>query len=545
MKNSISILLSLLLISLSFSQDLTQQWVARYNGTANSVDWASGLVLDNTGNVYVTGYGNYTGRGKDYTTVKYGPDGNQIWMKTYNGEVNGGDYSFAIAVDNQNNIYVTGRSDRGVPTYSDITTIKYNSSGTQLWVAHYDAGFNGLDEACCIAVDDFGNVVVSGKTYRTPTNPDMVVVKYNTNGVEQWSNVYNGIANSIDLSYSVTFDPSGNVIICGVSVGAGSGSDFTTIKYNSAGVQQWVNRYNGPDNMSDFAQVVKADAWGNIYVTGVTEAASTSYDYMTVKYNSTGAQQWLKIYNGLGNLGDFVSSMTIDDAGNIYVTGKSVGTVSTVDSNYATIKYSPDGTQNWVAVYTGSTNSNDVARAITIDAAGNVYVTGGSSGVGMNDYATVKYSPSGVMLWVIKYNGPANNDDFTSSIAVDALGSVYVTGKSKGINSDYDYATVKYANPLGIINNGTEIPAGYLLNQNYPNPFNPSTVISFGLPKETDVKLSVFNTGGEELAGIFNGRLAAGNYNFTFDGIGLSSGVYFYRLETKEFTQTKKMILIK
>ncbi len=276
MKISISILFMLLLISLSSSQDLTQQWAARFNGTASTIDLAQDMVLDNSGNAYVTGYANNTGTSKDYVTLKYNPEGNLLWSKSYNGEVSGGDYSFAIALDAQNNVYVTGRSDRGGTTYSDITTIKYNTSGVQQWVTHYDAGFNGLDEACGITVDNQANVYVVGKTYRTATNPDMVVVKYNSSGVVQWGNVYNGTGNSIDYGYSVAVDGSGNVIICGVSVGTNSGSDCITIKYNSAGVEQWLVRYNGPDNQSDYGQVVKVDAMGNVYVTGVTSSTATS-----------------------------------------------------------------------------------------------------------------------------------------------------------------------------------------------------------------------------------------------------------------------------
>lgn len=545
MKISISILFMLLLTSLSPSQDLTQQWAVRFNGTANTIDWAQDMVLDNSGNAYVTGFGNNTGTGKDYVTVKYNPQGIPLWVKTYNGEENGGDYSFAIALDGQNNVYVTGRSDRGGTTYSDITTIKYNSEGVQQWVTHYDAGFNGLDEACGITVDNQGNVYVVGKTYRTATNPDIVVVKYNSSGVVQWGKVYNGPGNYIDYGHSVAVDGSGNVIICGVSVGANSGSDFVTIKYNSAGVEQWLARYNGPDNQSDYAQVVKVDAAGNVYVTGATSSASSSSDYLTVKYSPAGEQRWLRTYNGIGNLGDNATAMVLDNLGNVYVTGKSVGTISVIDSNYATIMYNTDGVQKWVAIYKGPDNSVDVARAITLDNSGNVYVTGGSLGASSNDYATIKYNSKGEQQWAIRYNGPANSDDFTSSIKVDGLGNVFVTGRSKGVGTDYDYATIKYSHTVGIGNNGTEIPESYLLKQNYPNPFNPSTIITFGLPKESSVKLSVYGVDGKEVAGLFNGTLSAGIYKFTMDGSNLTSGVYFYRLEAADFKDTKKMVLVK
>jgi len=89
------------------------------------------------------------------------------------------------------------------------------------------------------------------------------------------------------------------------------------------------------------------------------------------------------------------------------------------------------------------------------------------------------------------------------------------------------------------------VPDKYGLSQNYPNPFNPSTIINFGIPKSTFVKLTVFNELGQEVALLVNDVKPAGNYDIEFDGSSFSSGVYFYKLETKDFVQTKRMTLSK
>src|SRR4051812_32704539 len=96
-----------------FSQVFGQEWAARYNGTGNTIDWAYSIVTDHSDNVYVTGYSTGATTGKDMLTIKYDPSGNILWSRLYNGSNNGGDYSFSIAVDNSGNVYVTGRSDQG------------------------------------------------------------------------------------------------------------------------------------------------------------------------------------------------------------------------------------------------------------------------------------------------------------------------------------------------------------------------------------------------------------------------------------------------
>jgi hypothetical protein len=123
----------------------------------------------------------------------------------------------------------------------------------------------------------------------------------------------------------------------------------------------------------------------------------------------------------------------------VYVTGTS-------ELNYTTIKYNAAGVQQWVAAYDGPGNSFDEANALTVDAAGNVYVTGGSR---VNffipeDFATVKYNTAGEQQWVARYDGPGNSFDFATDIALDPIGNVYVIGQSTGIGTLYDYTTIKY-----------------------------------------------------------------------------------------------------
>lgn len=125
------------------------------------------------------------------------------------------------------------------------------------------------------------------------------------------------------------------------------------------------------------------------------------------------------------------------------------------------------------------------------------------------------------------------NNKLTAAGYFDTSGSVTVN------NIAY------WDHPIGIQNSSEEIPLNYDLYQNYPNPFNPSTTIKFSIPKASYVTLKVFDIKGSKVATLINENMNPGVYNEPFNGEGLSSGVYFYKLETENFSDTKRMIILK
>jgi len=311
------------------------------------------------------------------------------------------------------------------------------------WKKRYNGPGNSDDVARAIAVDGSGNVYVTGSSMGSGTAADYVTIKYNSSGIRQWKKRYNGKGNGFDGAAAIAVDGSGNVYVTGQSAGSGTGSDYTTIKYSSSGVRKWVRRYNGPGNHWDYAQAIAVDGSGNVYVTGKSTGSGTGWDYTTIKYNSSGVRQWKKRYNGPGNSSDDATAIAVDGSGNVYVTGKSTGSGTGWD--YTTIKYNSSGVRRWVKRYKGPGNLWDEAKAIAVDGSGYVYVTGYSTGSSTGgDYATVKYSSSGVRQWKKRYNGKGNGYDKATSIAVDGSGNVYVTGYSTGSGTGHDYMTIKY-----------------------------------------------------------------------------------------------------
>ncbi len=419
-----------------------QQWASRYDGPGNSDDHATALAVDASGNVYVTGYSTGSGTAYDYATIKYDSSGVQEWITRYNGPGNGNDWATALAVDGSGNVYVTGDS-RGSGTSADFATIKYNGRGVAQWVERYNGPGNLVDGAGAIAVDAWGNVYVTGNSDGLGSSRDYATVKYDSSGAQQWAARYNGVGNSDDYPYALAVDGSGNSYVTGFSGGSGTFYDFATIKYDNSGAQRWIARYNRLATSNDFANSIAVDGLGNVYVTGPATDSGSTTDYATIKYNSRGVQQWVARYDGPGNGTDVAISLAVDGSGNVYVTGHSVG--SSTLSDYATIKYNSLGVQQWVARYSGAGGSNNYPSAVALDVSGNVYVTGGSYGPGVNsDYATIKYDRSGVQQWAVRYNGPQDSYDVAYAMTIDASGNVYVTGTSYGSGTAYDYATVKY-----------------------------------------------------------------------------------------------------
>ena len=377
------------------SGNVQEEWAKGYNGPGNFSDQAFAIAIDGSGNVYVTGASFGSGTDLDYTTIKYNAaDGTEEWVARYNGPGNYVDAAWAISVDGSGDVYVTGESF-GSGTDYDYATIKYNpADGSEVWVVRYNGPGNFYDGAAALAIDGSGNVYVTGQSFASGTTLDYATIKYNASGTEEWVARYNGPGNSFDVGTAIAVDGSSNLYVAGESVGSGTDYDYATIKYNASGTEEWVARYNGPGNLFDHPFAIAVDGAGNVYVTGQSFGSGTDFDYATVKYNAAdGAEEWIARYNGPENFVDQALAIGIDGPGNVYVTGGSMG--SGTDFDYATIKYNAaDGAEDWVTRYNGPGNGADAARAIAIDGSGNVYVTGESFAGAETDYATIKYSQS-------------------------------------------------------------------------------------------------------------------------------------------------------
>ncbi|RYG29604.1 MAG: T9SS type A sorting domain-containing protein, partial [Chitinophagaceae bacterium] len=191
----------------------------------------------------------------------------------------------------------------------------------------------------------------------------------------------------------------------------------------------------------------------------------------------------------------------------------------------------------------------DIANAIALDVFGSIYVTGQSS----NDYLTVKYNSNGTQSWAVRYDGPGNDLDNANSIAVYnhpgpafILPSVYVTGDSYGIGTNYDITTIKYEQPLVI--GRTPFAKEEQLQTNLytaqlsvaPNPLRGTGKIIYEITENSYVTLEVFDATGRKISTIFSGERAKGKYVETLNAARLSNGTYTCRMIANNGRETVK-----
>ena len=432
--------LSIFLAGSSFAQceDPVEAWVSLFCGPGGGSDSAYDIAVDEAGNVYVAGDSqsdSTTIGGYDIVTIKYDLTGTEQWVARFDSPVSGNDRVSAIALDGVGNANVTGFST-GYGTGSDCITISYNSSGEVRWLARYDSPGHGGEQGIDIAVDRAGNVFVTAIG-----DEGFTTIMYDSNGIEQWVTTLSKPGASSGCPAAIALDASGNVLVTGFMGYGYTDFDMVTVKYSQTGEELWVSSYIGPDLGKDLAEAIDTDAEGNVYVTGRSTGRDTETDIITIRYNcSTGAEEWVERFNRNGNDGG--SALVVDErAGIVYVTGYS-GSIS----EYTTIAYSLAGEQKWVAFYHYLESVSDYAQAVSLDESGNIYVTGCSAGAGYSfcdDYATIMYNPSGVQQWAARYSSQGIHEDMAKAIALDGAGSVYITGSVNGLLNS-DIATIKY-----------------------------------------------------------------------------------------------------
>ncbi len=220
---------------------------------------------------------------------------------------------------------------------------------------------------------------------------------------------------------AIAVDIVGNVYTFGSANG-----DMILIKHNSSGDTLWTRMYD--HHTSDRGFDVTVDNSGNVFVTGPsTSRYGTSADAVIIKYNSNGDSLWVRRYDRASN-SDWVLKVKTDSYGNVFAAGHSINSSNNYD--YFIIKYDAGGVHQWARFYNGTTNQNDFFGGMDIDGSGNAYITVKSH----SDLVSIKYDPAGNLQWLHKYPGAHGQ-----TIKADSYGNAYVCGYAQN-----NFLTIKY-----------------------------------------------------------------------------------------------------
>lgn len=416
----------------SISDSIQLAWRHEYASMLDSnEDGAFAIAADEQGFIYVTGKTTKIPNGTDFLTIKYDSNGNQIWSATYNGTGSHDDFAQYIALDSFGNVYVGGTSV-GINTNYDITIVKYNSAGHQQWAARYNGSENKEDLITAMSIDKIGNIYLAGESFENGRESDVVAIKYNTDGIQEWIYYYDGFSRSMwyYTKQNLVIDENGNSYLM---AGSRSNKEIFTIKINSSGEEIWMAKFESFFNAN--AQSITIDLSGNIYVLGSTSTNDHLWDFVTIKYDTSGIEQWISRYGGA--LVDLPYDFAVDAIGNVYITGIESNPI--LRSGYVTIKYDAKGTLKWVHIFDDLIDGHIFPASIKLDNQGNIYNTGTwSINFDQENFITIKLDTSGQHQWIATHDSP----EFHQAYCLDTESNYYIAGYG-GNNSGTDFITTK------------------------------------------------------------------------------------------------------
>ena len=418
-------LVILLLASRDANAQVQQAWVARYNnGITNGTNQAVKMSLDSGGNIIVVGVSQNTNNQLGYVTIKYAPNGTQLWAARFDSTNYPNATPSAFALDSSNDVIVTGSA----------LTVKYDTNGTQLWTAAYNGAAIGMDMS--------NNAVVTG------FDSGFNTIKLGPTGSNLWSVSYISPYGPA-ISQALVVDGIGSAYVAGSDTYVCYSEGPSTICYNEAllvkydqnGNQLWETLSSSSSIPTVQVAGLALDLWTNIYV------LSNPYlqPYSTFRFNGDGIQT-SSSFNPTANGGSMAYGLAIDSMGNAIVTGYDGHYSANTPFPIGTYKIGTNGAYLWTNLYYSIVVSASVGTAVAVDSANSAYVTGYSPGIsGTNNIVTIKYAANGNQLWLQSYNGLNAGNDAGNAIAVDNNGNVYVTGYETLPGGGTGIVTIKYS----------------------------------------------------------------------------------------------------
>jgi hypothetical protein len=385
-------------------------WTYFYDNGA--YDSPNKIRVDAAGYTYVTGVStSTTGLGKDYVVIVLDQTGSLKWASTYDPGAGGGDDEATdILVDNNSDVYITGKSKNSSSDW-DVWTLKLNGSSGMINWLHTFSGSGFDDEGICMTFGNSQNDVIIGCNSDNPSSgTDIVVYQLlASSGTAGWQTNINGSANNNDCCTGIILS-GGNVVVSGMVNNTTTGEDYLLAKINETSGGS-VFQQNYDFSSTDCATSLVKDNMANIAVTGmVYNSVTSNYEYHTNLYDSTGTLYWTnkkRIYCTAVNVAPSIVTDTI--AWHFYISGE----IENNNSDILVYQLTPGGNIGWEKVFNSPQNGTDVATGLRVNGIGVVFVAAMTiNSSGEFDITTMKITQTPV-YYPIDYNNanesPAQN----------------------------------------------------------------------------------------------------------------------------------------
>ena len=348
--------------------DGTQLWQKIYAGSGGGADVGTSVAVDVSNNVAVAGYGTRTATGLDVFGARYASDGTTTFEVLVDGGSNSTDLASSVALDSAGNLLVAGYVTKS-GNAKDLLVLKLSAAaGASLWTSTVNGNSNGDDQAYSVAVDSSDAVFVTGTVHNT--NYDLYAAKLSSAGAAQWSKQWNSSANSSDAGYAVTLDGQGNVIVVGTSYTVAGVQDGYVAKYStSTGALLWDFRFDGPAAGNDILRSVGVDKENNLIAAGYSQNSNGTYDVASLKLLGVdGGLLWTQRHNGTGNLNDEGRAIAVTADGQAFVAGYATSTGGTTDFLVTSYSAAVPGTQTAQTITFANPGAQNAGVPLTLSA---------------------------------------------------------------------------------------------------------------------------------------------------------------------------------
>jgi hypothetical protein len=442
MKKIITTVIVFLLFVTAHAQ-IWLNWQRFTDGTAHLDDSAFTIQIAGT-EMLVGGTINNTATLNDAVIRKYDLNGNLLWSGGYASLHNDALIDFCKTTDE---IYGAGNSDNG--TYLAGLLINMDMNGNLLWSRTYSGSFAGNTKFLSVKTAPNGNIIVVGETQTALSVYKGIVASYDSAGTLLWKKTAGGTSGHSRFNH-LEIDDIGNIFTSGF-IFNGTNKDGYVAEYDKTGKLINSVTINGAGNKDD--EVTGLELMNGLLYTTPVGRGGGSYDEVTITaYNPADfSVAWSKNYASLNGDVYIIGVDCNEITGDIMLAGTQ-GNLTTQATDYLILSYNAiTGAQNWAKTISRGSGYNNTATAMTVDASGNLLVTGKTDLAGAADIFTVDYDHLGNLMWSKIFNGTVNGDDYPAAIGADISGNIFVAGTSAQLTSlapgksNQDFTVLKYS----------------------------------------------------------------------------------------------------